>query len=81
MKTRSPNPKRSPNRKRPPDCSKVLKKICSDLGRDLDSPECRPVRAHIRTCPDCSAWLGSMEKTVELFRRYPVPPHRKPRLK
>ena len=58
------------------DCRNVLKKVCSDLGRDLDSPECRPVREHIRTCPKCSAWKDSVEKTVDLFRRYPTPPHR-----
>ncbi len=57
-------------------CRDVVKKVCSDLGRDLDSPECRPVREHIRTCPKCRAWKNSVEKTVDLFRRYPTPRHR-----
>jgi predicted anti-sigma-YlaC factor YlaD len=55
----------------------ALKMVCSDLGHDLDSPECRPVREHLRTCPKCSAWKDSLEKTVDLFRRYPVPRRRK----
>jgi predicted anti-sigma-YlaC factor YlaD len=68
-------------KKHPGECRNMVRKICSELGRDLDSPECRPVREHVRNCPDCSNWLESMEKTVELFRRYPTPPHRKIRLK
>jgi predicted anti-sigma-YlaC factor YlaD len=64
-------------KKRAVDCREVLKRVCSDLGHDLESPECRPVREHIRTCPKCSAWKESMEKTVDLFRRYPTPRRRR----
>jgi predicted anti-sigma-YlaC factor YlaD len=64
-------------KKRTIECREVLKKVCSDLGRELESPECRPVMEHVRTCSKCSAWKDSMEKTVGLFRRYPVPRHRK----
>ena len=81
MKRAPKNRKRPRGRKQAPACGRVLKKICADLGAGLDSPECRPLRAHIKNCPDCSAWLDSMEKTVLLFRTYPVPPRRKPRLK
>lgn len=63
-------------KKRIPGCREVLRKVCTDLGRDLDSPECRPFVAHIRACPRCAAWRESLENTVALFRRYPVPRRR-----
>ncbi len=68
-------------KKNPAACRKAFRKICADLGRDLNSPECRPIRTHISRCPRCSARLDSMKKTVTLFRLYPTPPHRKLRLK
>lgn len=62
-------------------CREAFRKICSGSGRDLDSPECRSIRAHIRRCGDCTSLLKEIDATVDLYRRYPVPPHQKIGLK
>ena len=67
--------------KRSTSCREAFRKICSESGQDLDSPECRSIKAHIRRCGNCSSLLEGIEKTVELYRRYPTPPHQKIRLK
>ncbi len=61
--------------KRPkkPVCSDVFRYICENLDENLDSPECREIRKHIKDCPDCVAYLDSLKKTVKLYRICPDP--------
>jgi predicted anti-sigma-YlaC factor YlaD len=58
-------------------CAQALRYICDNLDADLASPRCIEIRNHLSECPDCSAYLDSMKKTVTLYRRYTagkVPP-------
>jgi predicted anti-sigma-YlaC factor YlaD len=58
-------------------CAQALRFICDNLDADLASPRCIEIRHHLSECPDCSAYLDSMKKTVALYRRYTagkVPP-------
>lgn len=54
-------------------CKEVYLHICENLNQDLDSPRCRTIRKHLQTCPDCSAYLDSVTKTVQLYRTAPAP--------
>ena len=67
----SPNPKS--RRAAAPSCTTVFRHICENLDADLNSPQCRTIKAHIAGCPNCVAYLDSLKKTVTLYRLYPVP--------
>ncbi len=54
-------------------CIDVYRHICDNLDRELDSPECREIRRHIGTCPECQAYLDSMKQTVFLYKSIPTP--------
>jgi hypothetical protein len=54
-------------------CPDVAKHICENLDEKINSPICREIKKHLQTCPDCSANLLSLKKTVKLYRRYPIP--------
>ena len=55
-------------------CTQALRYICDNLDAQVDSPKCREIRRHLEECPDCSAYLDSMKKTVDLYRRVTVAP-------
>jgi hypothetical protein len=44
--------------------------ICSELGEDMDSPNCRALHEYIKTCPNCAAFVDSVKKTITLYRDY-----------
>lgn len=54
-------------------CSDVYLYICTNLDQNLNSARCRRIKKHIAGCPDCSAYLDSLRKTVSLYRAYPTP--------
>ena len=54
-------------------CADVYHHICDNIDQELDSPECREIRKHMESCPDCRAYLDSMKKTVALYRSLPAP--------
>ncbi len=54
-------------------CSDVYLYICTNLDQNLNSARCRRIKAHIAECPDCSAYLDSLRKTIYLYRAYPTP--------
>lgn len=63
-------------------CKQAYHHICDSLGQDLESPRCREIRKHLEACPDCSAYLDSLKKTVLLYReassrKVPPPAHKK----
>jgi predicted anti-sigma-YlaC factor YlaD len=54
-------------------CRSVYKHICENLDADINSAQCREIRAHIAGCDNCTAYLDSLKKTVHLYRAYPTP--------
>lgn len=54
-------------------CKKVYTHICDNLDKDLNSPECREIKRHLDSCPNCVTYLDSLKKTIILFRDYPDP--------
>ena len=39
------------------------------LGEDLESPACREVQEHLKTCPTCKVYFDTVRKTVTLCRQ------------
>ncbi len=54
-------------------CKEAYLHICDNLDADLDSDKCRKVRKHLASCPDCTALLDSVKKTVSLYKNAPNP--------
>jgi anti-sigma factor RsiW len=54
-------------------CDRVYLHICDNLDENLNSPRCREIKAHLRECPDCRAYLDSLKKTITLYRAMPEP--------
>ncbi|RMF61334.1 MAG: hypothetical protein D6743_13700 [Calditrichaeota bacterium] len=48
-------------------------KICTELGEDLDSPNCQALREYVKQCPHCQAFVDSVKKTITLYQTYSVP--------
>ncbi len=61
------------HRHHPLHCADVFSHICENLDADLDSPQCREIKRHIAGCPNCTALLDSLKKTVYLYRTLPIP--------
>ena len=55
------------------DCLEVAKHVCGDLDEHMDSPECRAIRKHLETCPNCTAYLDSLKKTVLIYQHISNP--------
>ncbi len=53
------------------DCLDVAKHVCGDLDEHMDSPECRAIRKHMESCPNCTAYLDSLKKTVLIYQHIP----------
>jgi predicted anti-sigma-YlaC factor YlaD len=49
----------------------VARHVQNQLDGELLSPACREIRKHLKRCPNCTAYLDSLKKTVLLYRRYP----------
>jgi hypothetical protein len=47
--------------------------MCDNLDADLSSQKCREIKAHIKRCKNCTAYLDSLKKTIFLYRTYPIP--------
>jgi predicted anti-sigma-YlaC factor YlaD len=54
-------------------CKSVYKHICENLDADINSPKCRAIKKHLASCPDCSAYLDSLKKTILLYKHEPGP--------
>jgi len=55
------------------DCLEVTKHVCGDLDEHIDSAECRAIKKHLESCPNCTAYLDSLKKTVLIYQRIPNP--------
>ncbi|MBD3377403.1 hypothetical protein GF406_20415 [candidate division KSB1 bacterium] len=49
-------------------CHNILDRLCDDLAEDIDSELCQELKYHLETCESCRSQLGSVRKTVQLFR-------------
>lgn len=54
-------------------CSDVYRHICDNLDANLKTGRCLKIRQHLRTCPDCTAYLASLKSTVVIYRSVPSP--------
>jgi anti-sigma factor RsiW len=54
-------------------CDRAYLHICDNLDENLHSPRCREIKAHLRECPDCQAYLDSLKKTIALYKAMPEP--------
>jgi anti-sigma factor RsiW len=54
-------------------CKEITNYICGELDEHFDSPKCREIKRHIEACPNCTAYLDSLKKTVRLYREYQNP--------
>jgi len=54
-------------------CDDVYRHICENLDQEIDSPQCREIKRHLESCPDCTAYLDSLRRTVSLYRVLPAP--------
>lgn len=54
-------------------CTDVYLFICDNLDQKLDSPQCREIKRHLASCSDCSAYLDSVKKTVQMYRTFTIP--------
>ncbi|MBI5474742.1 MAG: hypothetical protein HY961_20575 [Ignavibacteriae bacterium] len=50
-------------------CEGVYKYICENLDANMKSARCRAIKKHIDSCPDCSAYLDSLKKTIMLYKK------------
>ncbi len=54
-------------------CKSAYRFICENLDFDIHSPRCRAIKKHLDSCPDCSAYLDSLKKTILLYKHEPGP--------
>ena len=53
-------------------CKEVMEHICDNLGEELDSPKCIQIKDHLDNCENCQSYFSSVEKTIQLYRKYEV---------
>ena len=54
-------------------CNELFEHICENLDENLNSPQCKEIKAHFEECPDCQDYLESLKTTIKLYRSYPSP--------
>ena len=52
-------------------CPDVLNHICEELDTKLTSAQCREIKRHLAKCPNCTAYLDSLKKTIKLYSAAP----------
>jgi predicted anti-sigma-YlaC factor YlaD len=50
-------------------CTSVAEHVCGELDEDINSPACRAIKKHLKSCPNCTAYLDSLKKTVLIYKR------------
>jgi len=60
-------------KRRPIKCKEVALYLCENLTEGLNSARCRALKKHLAHCPNCTAYLDSLRKTVYLFKAYRDP--------
>lgn len=54
-------------------CTSVVEHVCEELDEDINSAACRVIKRHLKSCPNCTAYLDSLKKTVLIYRHTPNP--------
>ncbi len=54
-------------------CKKTYRYICENLDANLNSPTCLEIKKHLDDCPDCTAYLSTLKKTVLLYKNQKSP--------
>lgn len=54
------------------ECARARESVSADLDRELLELDLRRLQAHLRVCPDCSAWAGSFRAAAEYLRAAPL---------
>ena len=52
-------------------CPEILDHICEELDTKISSAKCREIKRHLAQCPNCTAYLDSLKKTIKLYKTYP----------
>lgn len=52
-------------------CTDVLHHICEELDTKISSAQCREIKRHLAKCPNCTAYLDSLKKTIKLYASSP----------
>lgn len=60
-------------KKKPVHCKDVLSHICEELDTKLTSAQCRELKRHLEGCPNCTAYLDSLRKTISLYKTASTP--------
>jgi predicted anti-sigma-YlaC factor YlaD len=50
------------------ECREILRRICGEVGKPVDSAFCQRVARHLEECPACRAQAASLRGTLELYR-------------
>ncbi|HTY35774.1 MAG TPA: zf-HC2 domain-containing protein [Bacteroidota bacterium] len=58
-------------KKRQMRCPEILDHICEELDTKISSAKCREIKRHLSECPNCTAYLDSLKKTITLYKTYP----------
>ena len=54
-------------------CTSVAEHVCGELDEDINSAACRAIKKHLKSCPNCTAYLDSLKKTVRIYKYSPNP--------
>lgn len=54
-------------------CREVATHLQFQLDSKLRTRACREIMRHLEHCPNCTAYLDSLQKTILLYRKYPDP--------
>ena len=52
-------------------CPEIIDHICEELDTKISSAKCREIKRHLSRCPNCTAYLDSLKKTIRLYKTYP----------
>ncbi|MBI4667446.1 MAG: zf-HC2 domain-containing protein [Nitrospinae bacterium] len=50
-------------------CHEIFDRISEYIDRELDPSICHEIEAHFKDCEPCVAFLNTLRKTVEVFRK------------
>ncbi|MBI5816572.1 MAG: zf-HC2 domain-containing protein [Nitrospinae bacterium] len=60
-------------------CREIFEKISDYIDRDLDPDICGQIEAHIKGCEPCVAFINTLRRAVELYRKEGSPAQDIPR--
>jgi anti-sigma factor RsiW len=49
-------------------CIALFNRLSEYIDKELDTPTCKEIEAHIKACKPCQVCLGTLKQTVELCK-------------